>query len=112
MQNPYIQTGMTLANFQPVAATSVAPPSTALGLRIDPNPARGAARLRFTLPQGGLVRLCLFDVSGRELQRIVDAELPAGDHEAWLGAGRAPGVYLVRLAAGGAVRTRWWVHLN
>jgi hypothetical protein len=53
------------------------------------------------------VRLAVYDVLGREVAVLVDGERPAGRHEAVLDGRMLPsGVYLVRLAAGGEVRTR------
>ena len=61
------------------------------------------ANLRFPLMQEDHVKLDLFDVAGRHVATLVDAELGAGEHEvAWDGAtsrGRAAnGVYFARLA--------------
>ena len=69
----------------------------------------GPSRLRFELPAAGRARLTLHDVSGRLVATLTDEERVAGAHEvAWSGrsdqgARVAAGIYLVRLAAGGAV---------
>ena len=75
-------------------------------LSVGPNPTRGAATLRYGLPAGGHVRLAVFDVLGREVAVLHDGRQSAGEHAAALGAGLAPGVYVVRLAAGGRALTR------
>jgi hypothetical protein len=93
-------------------------PETALpapqGLRLGPaapNPSRGEAIIHFALPVAGAVRLSVFDVAGRRVTGTGSSTLPAGAHTwSWDGrdaAGRlAPaGVYVVRLEAGGEVRT-------
>jgi hypothetical protein len=75
--------------------------------RPSPNPARGEALLRFTLPHAGVVELALFDVSGRRARMIVRDTRPAGSFaERWDGTdgnGRAMpnGVYLARLTFAG-----------
>ncbi len=73
-----------------------------------PNPAPlGRAIVRFDLVQPGRVQLALYDVRGREVARLLDAETPAGAHaRSWDGrdfAGRsvAGGVYFARLVAPG-----------
>jgi len=54
----------------------------------------------------------LFDLNGRKVETIADGEFAAGDHLATMGRAVRPGVYLVRLEAAGAARTRKWVRLN
>ena len=71
-----------------------------------PNPAAGAAEVRFTLDAAGPARLSVYDALGREVAVLADGEREAGPHTARLDtAGLAPGVYLVRLATGGAEAT-------
>ena len=71
-----------------------------------PNPARGAARLLFTLPGDGAARLVVRDVRGRLVKVVADRKLAAGPNEAsWDGTrddGSAigAGVYYVELAFG------------
>lgn len=66
------------------------------------NPVREVARFRFALPAAGRARLEVFDVAGRQVARVLDRELPSGEHEvAWEAAGRAAGVYFARLGADG-----------
>lgn len=77
-----------------------------------PNPFRAGTAIRFELPRETRARVKVYDVAGRLVRTLVDADLPAGRHEsAWDGrdtAGRrtASGVYLLRMQAGtfGAVR--------
>ena len=79
-----------------------------LGLEaLRPNPAAGAARVAFTLPEASAVRLAVYDVRGREVAVLADGRVEAGRHEAGLDTSRlAAGVYVVRLEAGGEVLTR------
>ena len=70
------------------------------------NPVGQGGAVAFALPQAGPVAVSVFDLLGREVSRLVDASLPAGRHRAALDAGALPsGVYVVRLVAGGEVRT-------
>jgi len=67
-----------------------------------PNPFNPRTTLSFTLPRDGRAVLRLYDLSGREVRRLLDADLTAGRHELDLdGGGLASGVYIARLLAGG-----------
>jgi len=87
------------------AGAPTAPP-TALVLEAPaPNPLRGGAvRLRYGLPASGAARVAVYDALGREVAVVQTGAQAAGWHEATLDAGQlAPGVYVIRLEAGGAV---------
>ena len=72
-----------------------------------PNPFRDTTTLRYTLAEPGPVRLDVFDLAGRRVATLADAPRAAGTHAVALdGAGLADGVYVVRLTAGEAVRSR------
>jgi len=79
----------------------------------SPNPFNPRTTIRFDLPSDGEVRLSIFDVSGSLIRKLVDGNLPAGEHEAvWDGcdsAGRsmASGSYFARLESGGQGQTKW-----
>ena len=68
------------------------------------NPIRGDARFRIDLPAAARVRLCIHDVGGRRVARLVDGVRSAGSHEATWPArersGVAPGVYYARMTVG------------
>ena len=78
-----------------------------------PNPVSVEAVIPFETPREAAVELAIYDVAGRAVKTLVDATLPAGQHEArWDGTtdrgDRArPGTYFYRLRAGDqrAVRT-------
>jgi hypothetical protein len=73
-----------------------------------PNPAAAdQIVLRFDLPSEGRVRLALHDVLGRQVAVFLDEPRAMGSHIVTVQAGRfAPGMYLVRLDAGGRQVTR------
>ena len=88
---------------------STEPGAAAQTIRIDgayPNPVASRATIAYTLGTSGHVRMEVFDVTGRRVAVLVDAETPAGPQEAALDtAGLASGVYFIRLAADGDVQT-------
>lgn len=80
-----------------------------LELAVYPNPVSSRTRLRYALPARGLVRIGLFDLAGRCVERLVDGVEEAGLHQRDWARSRAslpPGVYLVRLEVPGDSRTR------
>lgn len=96
------------------AAVGESPGVTAASLAAPyPNPFNPATTLAFAVDRPGHYTLTVHDVAGREIARLHDGPLGAGEHErTWLGRdhrGRpvASGVYLVRLGGGTveAIRT-------
>lgn len=72
-----------------------------------PNPFNPSTTLSFSLRTSHLARLAIYDVLGREVAVLVDDVMPAGSHSVTFEAGNlATGIYLVRLEAGGMVRSR------
>jgi len=82
----------------PVASAPGPGIEVAPALACSPNPARGAAWLRYSLARPSCVRLTIFDIAGRAVVRVVDGVRDAGDHrEAWDASGLGPGAYVCRL---------------
>lgn len=79
----------------------------------SPNPSVRMVHVRFNLPAAAVVRAEVFDVVGRRIATLVDGErMPAGEQQlTWdrrddTGQRVRPGMYQVRVTAGGAVATR------
>ncbi|MEO0556810.1 MAG: T9SS type A sorting domain-containing protein [Bacteroidota bacterium] len=73
--------------------------------RISPNPSFGTAQALLTLPATAHVRATVYDALGRQLEVVVDGELPRGENKLTMPAGLAPGTYLLRVEVPGAVET-------
>lgn len=72
-----------------------------------PNPFGGATVITYTLPEATSVTLEVYDVAGRRVATLVNAERDAGQHTAtWDASGVAAGVYLYRIQAGERTATR------
>jgi len=77
-----------------------------------PNPFNPITEIRFTLPVHQVVRLGVYDVSGRLVKTVVDEARPAGDNAArWDGTDRsgravASGTYFARLTGKGVDQVR------
>lgn len=82
-------------------------PDVDVGLGATPNPFNPTTKLSFALRASGRATLRVYDLAGREVCTLVDADLAAGTHVAnWDGkgyAGRpvASGIYVARLQADG-----------
>jgi hypothetical protein len=78
----------------------------------SPNPARHLSRLAFKLPKEQPVGLVLHDMQGRRVRTLASGSATAGGHSiTWdlrdsRGNPVAPGIYFVRLEAGGQVLTQ------
>lgn len=98
-------TGWTFGGCTAGAPTA---PAAAIALSAPaPNPARGSARVRLTLPREARVTLELLDVTGRRVRTLIRGVLDAGAHDRTLDLhGLAPGVYRVRLRESGASQVR------
>ncbi|MEZ4386730.1 MAG: FlgD immunoglobulin-like domain containing protein [Candidatus Krumholzibacteriia bacterium] len=96
----------TITMPDPVTAVEPVPGALAAGVTAAPNPFNPLTILRFELSASERVSLEILDVRGRRVAHPLDADLPAGVHEArWEGrdeSGREvpSGVYLARLTAG------------
>jgi YVTN family beta-propeller protein len=83
------------------------PPATLQFAPIRPNPARGAAVMRFGLPRRAKVDLELFDLQGRRTRVLISGEREPGWYEVrWNGqtdggGGAAAGLYFARFRAEG-----------
>ncbi|HUN66153.1 MAG TPA: YCF48-related protein [Bacteroidota bacterium] len=72
-----------------------------------PNPFNPSTTIRFSLPRASRVVLTIFDITGREVARLVDATLPPGVYlERWNAMGYASGMYYYRLTAGTTSATK------
>ncbi|MEL6615932.1 MAG: T9SS type A sorting domain-containing protein [Bacteroidota bacterium] len=89
-----------------VVAGVASPEASALDLRVSPNPASGAAALRFTLAQPGSVSADVFDARGRRVLSVPERALGAGEGRLGLDlSGLSAGVYSVRFQTPEATET-------
>jgi len=66
-----------------------------------PNPFNPVTKIRFQMPEGAYVKLVVYDVTGKEVARLVDGNMPAGYHEIdWDASVFASGVYIYKMTAG------------
>jgi len=81
---------------------------TSFALRQNyPNPFNPTTVVPYELANAGMVRLAVYDVTGRMVSTLINAEQSAGRYTATFNAvGLPSGVYMVRLEAGGQVMTR------
>jgi uncharacterized protein (TIGR03790 family) len=81
-----------------------------------PNPFNPSTTIRYTIPEGGTVRLAVYNALGQEVEILVDGRQEAGVHEAQFVPGRsgaaASGMYYYRLTAGDRCETRSMVYVK
>ncbi|MBS1493718.1 MAG: T9SS type A sorting domain-containing protein, partial [Bacteroidetes bacterium] len=72
-----------------------------------PNPFNPTTKINFSLPKQGFVSLNIFDVTGREVAKLVNEVTEAGYHSVDFNASNfASGVYFYRIEAGEFTDTR------
>ncbi len=90
-----------------VAATTDEAPDAFRLASNYPNPFNPVTTIAFALPQAEAVQLVVYDVTGREVARLVEGPMAAGRHQIQFDASGLPsGVYLYRLTAGPFTETR------
>jgi len=98
--------------FAEVSTPSVHPTEFSLSTPY-PNPFNGTVRLSYGLPNAGHVRMSIFDVSGREVARLIDGSQVAGVHTIdWTADAHPSGIYLLNLENSGQTRRVKLTHLK
>ena len=92
-------------DFGMTVATESGPATGVFGVQAFPNPAQGAATVRFSLQADSDVRLAVYDVMGREVAVLQEGPLAASQYDAAFPADLAAGLYVVRLQAGAQTAT-------
>ena len=91
---------------------NVMPKSTVLSQNY-PNPFNPVTVIEYTLQKSIRVTFVIFNLSGKEVSRLVDAEQSAGNHKIiWDASNVASGIYFYRLQAGDFVQTKKMVLLK
>ncbi|RQW00049.1 choice-of-anchor D domain-containing protein [bacterium] len=76
-------------------------------LQCYPNPFNPTTTISFDLNHPGMVKLNVFDVTGRLVSTLVDDNMIAGEHRVIFdGAGLGSGIYFARMEAGSQIMTR------
>mgnify|MGYP002623382457 FL=1 len=72
-----------------------------------PNPFNPTTRIKFDLPKQSFVTIKLYDITGREVSRLVNQEYNAGSYTVdYNGASLSSGIYFYRIEAGDFVSTK------
>lgn len=67
-----------------------------------PNPFNPSTMIVFYLPKNEFMTLKVYDITGREIEAIINGEVPAGEHKLqWSAEGLASGIYFCRMEAKG-----------
>jgi hypothetical protein len=72
-----------------------------------PNPFNSKTTIKYSVPESSKVVLKIYNITGKEIETIVNEKKPAGTYEVNWHAGNLPGgIYFYRLNAGGLIETR------
>ncbi len=100
----WINSYSTLFAYDGTVSADAEPPGRTVSLSVAPNPAARGATLHYEISTSSAVRLVVTDVLGRTVATVAAGTRTAGRHAVPLDVRRlAPGVYVARLDAGGAV---------
>jgi hypothetical protein len=78
-----------------------------------PNPFNPSTKIKYSLPDVGLVSLKVYDVLGNEIAALVNEEKPAGNYEVHFNASSlASGIYFYTLQAGTFIETKKMILLK
>ena len=71
-----------------------------------PNPFNPSTMIVFYIPKTEFVTIKVYDIIGREIETLIEGEVPAGEHRLqWSAEGLASGVYICRMNAKGYSRS-------
>jgi hypothetical protein len=72
-----------------------------------PNPFNPTTNIKFSIPQNGMVKLTVFDITGRQVAVLVNENLNAGTYTAGFNAANvSSGIYFYKLESGSFVDTK------
>lgn len=78
-----------------------------------PNPFNPTTKIRFDLPQNSLVKLSVFDMSGREIAVLANEKLNPGIYEyTWNAEGLSSGVYFYRLTTDSYIENKKMLYIK
>ena len=72
-----------------------------------PNPFNPSTTIDFSVPSESVVNIGIYDVSGRNIQTLVNDNYQPGYYSiVWDGAGHSSGVYFVKMTSGSYTQTQ------
>ena len=80
-----------------------------------PNPFNPSTTIRFDLPNSGRIKLCIYDILGREVAVLINEMRSAGNYSIQFNAGKyrlSSGVYFYRIEAGEFVSVKKFIFIK
>ncbi|MCY7361127.1 MAG: SBBP repeat-containing protein [Ignavibacteria bacterium] len=72
-----------------------------------PNPFNPSTKISFTIPNTTVVKLVIYDITGKEVTQLVNSQLEKGSHQfEWNAAGLTSGTYFYKIQTEGFTETR------
>ena len=98
--------GLTEFSFLGVTSISDVPQEFSLS-EAYPNPFNPSTTIDFSVPSESVVNIGIYDVSGRNIQTLVNDNYQPGYYSiVWDGAGHSSGVYFVKMTSGSYTQTQ------
>jgi CubicO group peptidase (beta-lactamase class C family) len=92
------------------AANEIDKTALSYSLSVYPNPSHSSATVSFSLPTPGKVSLTIYDLTGRLVKTIANAELSEGEHTLNFDVNNfRAGIYLLRMESGQIFQTRKFI---
>ena len=106
-QDPMIRATIRLPASVGITQLSNKVPNTYSLAQNYPNPFNPVTKISFSVPKSSLVKLVVYDILGREIEKLVNQNLTAGSYEVEFGGlNLNSGVYFYRLESEGYTETR------
>ena len=72
-----------------------------------PNPFNPTTNIKFSIPKSGYVKLVIYDITGKEVETLIDENLTGGTYKAdFDGSNLASGIYLYNISASDFTETK------
>ncbi len=99
-------TAVLFKNTPPRNLSSVKPSTYSLAQNY-PNPFNPTTTIKFSIPKDGLVKIRVYDISGREVANLINEVKVAGNYEIkFNGANLSSGMYFYRIESGDYIETK------
>ena len=99
--------GWALYGWDDESAPAASLPTEYAMISAYPNPFNPSTTISFEIRDAGFVNLTIYDITGREVAKLVDGLKPAGSHQVTFdGSDLSSGIYFARLTAGEFTRTQ------
>jgi hypothetical protein len=78
-----------------------------------PNPFNPSTTINFEIPKSTLVKIAIFDISGKEIEVLINEQIKPGKYSvSWNASNYSSGVYFYKISAAGFIETKRMILLK